>query len=196
MIRRMLTAAAFGLAFVSISSALQAQASSAREGFYIGFGVGGGSIGIDCEGCPSDREGGVSGYFRLGGAVSPKLLVGAETNGWTKSDDGIDGTVGSLSGVAYFYPSLQRDFFVKGGLSLVSSTIEGGGDELSSTGFGLTIGAGYDFRIGRQFAITPYLNYIHALTGEADGTFDGADVPGGIDMKPSLLQVGVGFNWY
>jgi hypothetical protein len=67
--------------FVSIGSpqSLSSQAP-ARDGFFIGFGVGGGgSIGFEGD---SEREVGRAGYFKIGGALSDKVLLGAEAGGW------------------------------------------------------------------------------------------------------------------
>ena len=65
---------------VSISPPLNAQAP-ARDGFFIGFGVGGGSIGFEGD---SEREVGGAGYFKIGGALSDKVLLGAEAGGGQK----------------------------------------------------------------------------------------------------------------
>ena len=68
--------------FVSIGTAqpLSGQAP-ARDGFFIGFGGGGGSIGFEGD---SEREVGGAGYFKIGGALSDKVLLGAEAGGGQK----------------------------------------------------------------------------------------------------------------
>ena len=186
MARRFLEAAALGVALVTFASVAQAQSPAAREGFHIGFGFGSGSAGATCDGCDDSREGGLSGYFRIGGALRPQLLLSGETNGWTTSDEGVDETVGFLSANAYYYPSLTNGFFLKGGLGISSYSAENDVVEMSGTGLALGLGLGYDFRFGQKFALTPYLNYLHGLTGEVED----------VDFKPNLLQIGLGFNWY
>ena len=79
------------------ASAASAQHPQTRKGFWIGFGLGYGSL--SCTGCSS--TGGVSGYLKLGGTVSPHLLLGGETNGWTKNVNGYTLTAGNASFVAY-----------------------------------------------------------------------------------------------
>ena len=49
-----------------------------REGFWISFGVGFGSLG--CDDC-DERQGGTNGYLRMGGTLSQKLLIGGEVSG-------------------------------------------------------------------------------------------------------------------
>ena len=86
-----------------------------REGFWISFGVGFGSLG--CDDC-DERQGGTNGYLRMGGTLSQKLLIGGEVNAWTKSEDGASLTVSNFGPVLYFYPSPAGGFFLKGGLGL------------------------------------------------------------------------------
>src|SRR5437762_9397722 len=61
-----------------------------RHGFWFSGGLGYGSLG--CQNC-SGRTGALSGNISLGGTLSPKLLLGVSTNGWTKSDSGSSLTV-------------------------------------------------------------------------------------------------------
>lgn len=86
-----------------------------RDGFFVGFGLGWGSLG--CSDCDGEREPGLSGYFKLGGTVSDQLLLGFESNGWYKEEDGVTLSQGNLSAVAYLYPAPASGFFLKGGLA-------------------------------------------------------------------------------
>ena len=64
-----------------------AQQAQTRQGFWVGGGMGYGSLGLSCEGCGDiDREGGLSGYAKLGGTLRQNILLGVEMNGWTKSE--------------------------------------------------------------------------------------------------------------
>lgn len=155
-----------------------AQAPS-RDGFFIGFGLGWGSLGV--EGA-DEREGGASGYLKLGGALNDQVLLGAETNGWRKEEGGATLTVSNLSAVAYVYPDPEGGFYLRGGVGLATIDLDlgvfGSGDE---TGTGLTLGAGYDIGFGGRFGLTPFANYMY-------GSFDGGSV--------SVFQLGLGVNWY
>ena len=79
-----------------------------------------------------------------------------------------------------FYPSAQGGFFLKGGLGLATVELELGALTIEEEGIGLTLGLGYDARVGRNFALTPYFDI---LTSNYDGG--------------SLNQVafGLGFTW-
>src|SRR2546430_3401156 len=86
-----------------------------RRGFWFSGGLGYGSLG--CKDC-SGRTGALSGNISLGGTLSPKLLLGVSTNGWTKSESGSTLTVGTLTAAVRFYPSGAGGFFLTGGFGL------------------------------------------------------------------------------
>lgn len=132
-----------------------------RHGFWFGAGLGYGSLG--CQNC-SGREGAISGNLSFGGTLSPRLLLGVSTNGWTKSDSGSTLTVAALTAAVRFYPSATGGFFLTGGLGVgtVSAGINGFGSA-SQTGGAALFGLGYDIPIGRSVSLTPYWNG-YALT--------------------------------
>lgn len=140
-----------------------AQQTQERKGFWFGFGLGYGSVGCDdCDG----REGSGTGYLRLGGTVSRKVLIGFEANGWAKSENDVTVSIGNGSAVIYFYPSAQGGFHLKGGLGL--ATVEfaldlgGGTFSVDDTGVGGLLGLGYDVRIGRNISLVPFANFLGA----------------------------------
>lgn len=173
-----------GLTIVCAPSHLAAQAQ--RGGFFIGVGFGVGSLGVqDATG----RESAPSGYFKLGGAINDKVLLGAETNGWIKSasEGGANVTISSssLSAVAYVYPSPTSGFFLKGGVGLARLDLKASAFGLSfngaEDGTAVTVGLGYDIGFGGRFALTPYTNVVHS-------SFQ--------DGSTNLFQIGLGVNWY
>jgi hypothetical protein len=149
-----------------------------RQGFWIGFGFGAGSLG--CEDCGDERESGVNVNLRMGGTLSQRLLIGGELNGWSKSEGDATLTVGNAGPVVLFYPSANGGFFLKGGLGLSTISLDFGSETFDEQGVGLTLGLGYDARVGRGFALTPYFDI---LTSSYDGG--------------SFNQVafGLGFTW-
>jgi hypothetical protein len=56
-----------------------------HDGFFIGLVFGGGTFG--CEAC-GGREGPLTGYLKLGGALNPQLRLGVESSAWTKDENG------------------------------------------------------------------------------------------------------------
>ena len=151
---------------LSVSSTASAQYSQTRQGFWFNGGLGYGSLGCDdCEG----REGAWSGGLAIGGTISQKFLLGASTNGWTKSDDGLTLTVATLTALARYYPSATGGFFLQGGLGVgsIRMELEDVGED-SETGLGALVGLGYDLRVGQNVSLTPYWNGFATATSNAD----------------------------
>jgi len=124
-------------------SAASAQHPQTRKGFWIGFGFGYGSYGISCSGCSGlGRESSFTGHIRLGGTVSPKLLLGMESVAWTKSQGGATITAGNLSLAADYYPQPASGLFLSAGLGFSRvETSSSGSPSTGSTGPGFTLGA-------------------------------------------------------
>ena len=141
---------------LSLAGTAEAQHAQVRDGFWFSGGLGYGSLG--CNNCGS-REGGVSGNLSLGGTITPRLLLGIGTSGWTKSDQGATLTVGLVDARVRFYPQTSGGFFVTGGLGVgsVTGSVTGFGSS-TETGVGMILGFGYDVRVSRNTSITPYWN--------------------------------------
>lgn len=172
-----------GLATGLLTMTAEAQDRHERRGFWGGFGLGVGSLG--CEDC-EDRETGFSGHLKLGGTLSPKVLLGFQANGWVKEENDVTLSMSNASAVIYFYPTPTSGFHLTGGLglSVLDLSIDlGGGTTLSDseTGGGLLLGMGYDARIGRTLSVTPFLNI-------AVGNFDSGTA--------NFLQLGAGLTWH
>jgi len=98
---------------VSVASGQHPQT---RKGFWIGFGVGWGSYGISCSGCSGlGREGSYTGYLKMGGTVSPHLLLGGESIAWSKTESGSTITAGNLTLSGYYYPQPASGLFLSSG---------------------------------------------------------------------------------
>ena len=151
-----------------------------REGFFLGFGVGYGSLG--CSNCTGDREGGQAGHLMLGGALNDRMLLGAETTVWLKEQNGVTLTQGNVCATLYFYPDARSGFFLKGGVGFANLDLDvKGWGNSSETGFGVLAGLGYDVRVGRMFSLTPYGTF-------AFGAFDGGET--------NVVQAGVAVTWH
>jgi hypothetical protein len=170
-----------------------------RKGFWWSFGAGYGSAYMECDQCLArGREGSFSGWFRLGGTIRGKLLLGWELNGWLKNDKGnvqtaldVTRTLGNSALIAVYYPVSSSGVFAKvgAGLSyvglpprdqatcltqpiLVSLECIASQDKgAHGNGLGITMGVGYDFRIRPNISITPELSYTFGKPGDLrDGT--------------------------
>ena len=130
-----------------------------------GFGFGYGNYG--CTGCSS--TGSVSGYLKLGGTINKHLLLGGETDGWTKSENGTTFTAANASFAAHYYPQPASGFFLRGGVGFSEARASSGGLTASNSGVGATAGIGYDLRIAEMTSITPVVNFVwgHPASGES-----------------------------
>lgn len=124
-----------------------------REGFWFSGGLGVGSLG--CEDC-DDRDTSVSADLALGGTLSPRFLIGGGTSAWVKEEDGLTLTVATLEARVRFYPRAASGFFLTGGLGFGTIRVDFEDGDESENGVGLTLGLGWDLRVGRNVSLTPY----------------------------------------
>jgi outer membrane protein with beta-barrel domain len=160
-------------ALVCLGLAVAAVPASAQErhGFWLGVGLGYGSLG--CNGC--DREGGLAGDLALGGTVTPQLQVGLGSNAWYRDfNNGLTLTAGTLVDARVrYYPAPATGFFVTTGVgvSLIHSTFSGfGSSDVTNddAGFGALLGLGYDIRLGQgNVNLTPFINGLIIRAGGA-----------------------------
>ncbi|HEU5260268.1 MAG TPA: outer membrane beta-barrel protein [Gemmatimonadales bacterium] len=181
------------------ASTASAQRPQTREGFWIGFGFGGGSAGLSCNtsfdpDCANlTRETGFTGHLKMGGTLSPKVLIGGESTAWTKDEQGLTSQLGNLAAAVYFYPAPATGFFVKGGPSFSYHRSDDGTTNLTGTGFGFIIGAGYDVRVGRNISISPVANFYWGSVGELSS--NGASTSGfGLKQNVFDFQLGITFH--
>lgn len=191
---RLALVAALALALTP-GGALQAQTGTgpSREGFWWGFGVGYAAPRVFCDICDSNRRASVSAGVRMGGTVSPGLLLGGELNGWTRSNGPVGEYMGTLGGLLYWYPNPAGSFYLKAGLSYVAYRIDDGQDAITSSGFGPQVGAGYEIGIRRNLTIVPFFNSIVTLpTGNLQ--LNGDRQATGVSL--ALVQLGIGLTWH
>jgi hypothetical protein len=161
-------------AVASLASASVASAASHpqdRHGFWIGFGFGAGSAKATCDDCgSSNRETGVAGYLKLGGTLNERLLLGGESNIWSKTQEGVTVNFYNAAATLTLYPQPASGLFIKGGvgLSLVDTQFREGSATVTvdpGYGLGLIAGAGYDVRVGKNISITPAINFWYGKPG-------------------------------
>jgi len=172
-----------------------AQHPQTREGFWIGFGFGHGSADLKSPTLDSlgatGREGGTTGFVKLGGTLSKSVLLGGEVNAWVKSESGVTFTVGNVSAAAYFYPAPQTGFFVKGGVGY-GSTRFSNSRPATASGFGFLAGVGYDVRVGGNISLTPVANFYFGSDG--DMTENGTKVIS--SLKHNVFDFGLGITFH
>jgi hypothetical protein len=174
------------------SLAAQGKRPNTREGFWWGLGLGWGSASAQCDECDGEQTSGLAGNIRLGATLSPNILLGIETNGWYRSDDGDDRTLGFASLVILIYPSSEGAFYLKAGAGLATYFQETPLGELTASAAGASLGAGYEFRIGPNVSIAPFLNSL--ISTEAEFELEG--VSADTDIQFTLFQLGIAVVWH
>ncbi|HEY2956349.1 MAG TPA: outer membrane beta-barrel protein [Candidatus Eisenbacteria bacterium] len=177
--------ALFAATCVPALCAAQGPYSHARQGWLVGFGIGGGTAGISVDGNTSDREGGGAGSFRAGYAFRPEYSLELNSNGWTKDDNGTTLSFSVATAAINYYPG-NTGLVLRGGVGFGSAdatvqiapntTVTG-----SESGFGFTVGAGYEFRVMRTFAIGPQVDFGWMTLDSFDANY---------------VNFGLSFNWY
>ncbi len=139
-----------------------------RDGFWIAGGLGVGGESFDArDGLGwSDDKGGAVGYLKLGGTVSNSLLLGIEGQLWAADyyPQSYDRALGSLMGIAQWYPARRSDFWLRGGLGWARDYLEERVQDVTfrttQRGTAYAIGAGFDFPVSRKVSITPSLDIL------------------------------------
>jgi len=163
---------AASLSLVScLASASAASAGHPRErhGFWIRFGGGVGSAQSLCDDCSSDRETAAVGHVSLGGTINQHLLFGADTNLWSKRQDGVRFNFYNALATLTVYPQASSGFFLKAGAGLSFADVRENSTTITldiSTHLGLLAGAGYDVRVGREISITPAVSFWYGRQGD------------------------------
>ncbi len=176
-IRRSLRTVACSVSLlVGIVAVLAAQEHS-REGTFVGFGLGLGTMG--CSTCDAGRETGLSGYLKLGGATNQRWTFGVELSFWTSGYE--EATQGNFLATAYHYPSPDSGFFLWGGIGLADLDQVPGRKFDDPNGFALALGLGIDGRVEENLSLSPYLNFRR-------GIFDG--------VTSNVFEIGLGLTWH
>jgi len=164
---------------------------SPRHGLYVTAGLGAGSVGFECSVCDSDdRTGGATGYIGLGGTLSPHWRLGGEMNVWGRSESGVDRVAAAVQLVAAWYPSRTGGFFLKAGVGALAYS-EDGLVEVTTSGGSFSLGVGYDARIGRSLAVTPFINSI--VTSKSTLEINHVRL-NDVEVNPSLVQIGLALS--
>ena len=166
---------------LGISSMAAAQDTAPHSGFWLSGGIGVGTTDSD-----TDDDTGPAGYLRMGGTTSERVLLGGEFVGMSRDVGGATISQGNATFSAFYYPASPGGFFAKAGLGFASATVSEdigpGTFTTDESGFGMTLGAGYDIRIGRNLFLTPNLDILIQSFNEF------------ADSNLFLLTLGIGFH--
>jgi len=144
----------------------------------------GGSASLSIPDASTNREGGFAGSLRAGYAFTPEISLELNSNAWVKEQNGTTVTF-SVSAVALNYYPGASGLVLRGGVGVgsvdLSSSFGNTTYSSSESGLGLTVGAAYEFRVTRRFAIGPQIDF-----GWTDQT----------DYNTNHINGGLGFTWY
>lgn len=120
--------------------------------------------------------------IRLGGTPNANVRVGAELFGWgSEVEEGTESFSAALLS-AQIYPSRTAGLYLKGGGGIARSGIDyNNGSSTFETGFGWTVGAGYDLPLSRSVALGPTLDFYQ-------GSFTQRNEP---TLTERVLNIGV-----
>jgi hypothetical protein len=90
----------------------------------------------------------------LPSAINQHLLIGGQVDVWTKTVNNATLSFGNVAAAVYYYPAADSGFFLMGGVGGSSIQLEAGSFNSQTNGSGLTAGIGYDWRVGKSFALT------------------------------------------
>src|ERR1051325_8971185 len=160
-----------------------------RDGWFVGFGVGGGTAALTHGGESTDREGAPAGSFRAGFDFSPELGLGLETNGWSKSENvsggGTATTTLSVGAATLYYHPPTTGLVLRGGVGYgtANAKVQFGSTSVSGSesGFGFTVGAQYDFRVRRTFSLGPTVDFGWMTLSDFDANY---------------VNFGLSFDWH
>ena len=119
----------------------------------------------------------------MGGTPNPHFLFGGEVLVWWRHAERHDGVANEVQRVnvtatSLIYPGTDLDLFFKLGFG-VSEVEAGAGND--AEGIGLTLGSGYDIRLGDNFYLTPNADVmVHFLS----------------NSTPWSLAFTLGFTWH
>jgi len=151
-----------------------------RQGFIVGFSIGGGAMMVNCDGC--DSQSGVAFDLHLGGMINPTLAIVWDGSGVAHTESNFT-LVNAINTVALQYWATPQ-LWVKGGVGIgrLSVSDENGQTIAQSDTAGAAMGAvGFEVMQGQSFALDLSLRVVPVF-------YDGDTV--------TNTALNIGFNWY
>jgi hypothetical protein len=166
-----------GIAMLLIASDVRAQ-NPHRQGLWSEMGAGPSAVRIGCVGCDDiSRAKGAGAFLRLGGTISPNVLMGvefyavtAESPGYNGGDTPIIADFRTFGPIVLWYSGTLNGFVKSGvvaadGRFTVNPT-EGEPVDASGLGVGLTFGLGFDVPVTKQISLTTNASVFFTAIGD------------------------------
>jgi hypothetical protein len=160
----------------------QAEDDDGHHGFHIAFEFAPARVVGRCASCAGETgsNDGASFMLRMGGAVSPNLILSGEFDPYGGNDEWV--TWEMLT--AQYYLSRTKGLYVSAGAGLAQ--VQPMYERANNT-LGLTTGVGYDLHISELFSLTPSVEMLYAAPY--------SQYAGGPRGGQSVLRAGVAFAW-
>jgi hypothetical protein len=167
-----------------------------RHGFWIAAGAGHGFTDLACGICNGDREtGGVSGYVRLGGTLTSRVLLGGDVTLWRRGG-GIPEHLLLVGASAQYYPSSGHGYYLRLGAGQLLYRARDGDQTLVSRLWAGQAGGGYEMRVHPRVSMAPFAGVLFTPAGDllrenrANGGYRADRVAA--DLRVISFQVGIG----
>jgi hypothetical protein len=162
-----------------IAATASAEENHIRDGFWGGIDAGAGYLKQSFD---EGDEDGTSFFlgFKGGYTINPHFLIGLELSGWLIeasdqycyygycSDSSEGEGIMQIFLISRYYPSQVLALFAKAGGGYVEHWNNRSGEPNSKSGWGLTVGGGYDFLLNENVALSPFLTISYGETGNWD----------------------------
>jgi len=165
---------------------LLAQDNVDRNGFVLGGWAGYGQMNVNTDNISRSSYGTFALGFSGGYAITSKIVMGLELNGWTlKAFDTKDPSRGeSISNISIFlnyFPIVGLPLFIEGGGGQLSYTNNSPNVNGRDKGGSWFVGSGYEIPISPKLIIVPQIRY-------SQGNFTGGDF--------KVYELALGMKWY
>lgn len=163
-----------------------------RSGLWGGLGLGLGSARSTCSVC-AGRATGPAAQVRVGGTISPTVLVGVQASGWFKNAEADDRSNLMLTALVTLYPWRDKGLYLEGGIGAYRYIEADTTEELMTQGLALHIGVGFDVHIGRGLSLSPFAAVVASGSGNPTlhDKASGSRLPLLSDMSVRFSQFGV-----
>jgi len=163
-----------------------AQDNVDRNGFVLGGWAGYGQMNVNTDNISRSSYGTFALGFSGGYAITSKIVMGIELNGWTlKAFDTKDPSRGeSISNISIFinyFPIVGLPLFIEGGGGQLSYTNNSPNVNGRDKGGSWFVGSGYEIPISKKLIIVPQIRY-------SQGNFTGGDF--------KVYELALGIKWY
>ena len=163
-----------------------AQENVDRNGFVLGGWAGYGQMNVNTDNISRSSYGTFALGFSGGYAITSKIVMGLELNGWTlKAFDTKDPSRGeSISNISIFinyFPIVGLPLFIEGGGGQLSYTNNSPNVNGRDKGGSWFVGSGYEIPISKKLMLVPQIRY-------SQGNFTGGDF--------KVYELALGMKWY